>query len=185
MNQPTKKQIEEWKAVYGTIYELEFDDKACIIFDPTSSLAVMKAAISAMQKGSVTKFTETVLRNCFLHGDKEILEQDKYINGLEQQVAEISEMPEPDVEQVADSFAVTVDNVTLHFAKASRHDLKKAERKNPQMLPFKTQEALLMALAKDGERLLDIRKNNERLFLGFLLAADELKDKSSVSIKKL
>lgn len=186
MAEPTKEQIEQWKKDFGGVYRLEYDDKRCWIRDPLNDINVMKRGMSAMQKGSISLFTETIINNCFLAGDEEIKSEEKYINGLEDDISEITEIPDAEVTKVLDKFFITVEDYSFEFKKATRHDIKKAEKRNPGMAPLKTQEVLLSELVTDSyKKGFNEIKENTKIYLGFLLAADKLKEKATVSIKKL
>lgn len=183
-NSPTQQQIEQWKKDFGGVYHLQYDDKQCWIRDPLNDLNVMKRGFAAMQKGSVSLFTETIIVNCFLAGDEETKSEEKYINGLEEDISEVTNIPDAEVRKSADGYEVDVEGFKIGFRKATRHDIKKAEKRNPGMSPLKTQEALLNELVIDKDDFQTI-KTETRIYLGFLLAADKLKEKATVSIKKL
>jgi hypothetical protein len=69
--QYTEQQLAAWKQKHGELYEISVDDKSCILHKPTrqdlSYVSVIKDPI---------KLSETLLKQLWVEGDKEILEQD-------------------------------------------------------------------------------------------------------------
>ena len=67
----TKDQIAELKKKHGEIFEISVDDKSCIVRKPNrkdlSYVSVVKDPI---------KMSETLLKQLWIEGDKEIQEQD-------------------------------------------------------------------------------------------------------------
>ncbi len=78
----TKEQIEAYKKQHGTIFMYttkEKDPKSCILKAP--SLTIIDACRS-MSMGSSIKFDEQLLKNCWVAGDQDLLEIDKYKMGI-------------------------------------------------------------------------------------------------------
>jgi hypothetical protein len=69
--QYTEEQLAAWKQKHGELYEISVDGKSCILHKPTrqdlSYVSVIKDPI---------KLSETLLKQLWVEGDKEILEQD-------------------------------------------------------------------------------------------------------------
>lgn len=67
----TKEQVAEWKQKHGEIFELSVEDKSCILRRPNrkdlSYVSVVKDPI---------KMSETLLKQLWVSGDKEIQEND-------------------------------------------------------------------------------------------------------------
>ena len=95
----TKEKIQEWKKQYGDVFEFNsvtdkdgnkiVDNKgkvkagekqmSCWLRRPT--LQILDAA-KVGAGNSQLKFNEILLRNCWIEGDKEILEEDVYKAGV-------------------------------------------------------------------------------------------------------
>ena len=67
----TKEQIAEWKAKYGDLFQITVEDKSCILRRPNrkdlSYVSVVKDPI---------RMSETLMKQLWVAGDKEIQEQD-------------------------------------------------------------------------------------------------------------
>jgi len=82
----TPEQIEAAKAKYKAVFEITVEDKKCWLHKPDRN--VLDLANSASSKKS-SKFNETILRNCWLAGDKDIVEEDDYFYGASTQLDEL------------------------------------------------------------------------------------------------
>lgn len=179
----TQKQIQEWKAKYGTIYQLESENgKVCYIFDPISKLIIVKALMAAMLKGSF-EFVDSLLNNCWIDGDETIKSDDRIKGGLWEQVKDIIDIPEHQVDFAEGKAKITVEGQSITVRMASRQEIKYAEDRNKGSKPLDTQIYLLEKIA-DGKEL-DEWKKNTRLYVGLLTAVDEVKERTHVSVKKL
>jgi hypothetical protein len=176
-------QIEEWKKKYGILYELEADEKKCIIFDPMSSLKIMKQLMTARRKSKGDQ-VDALLANCWLSGDDSIKGNDRFKLGIEDQVDELFDIPDHTITETTDGFVVKVEDKKLEVRKAGRGDIAYAEARNADNKPFTTAEFLIERIALNKPELDEIKKDN-RIYLAILLAASELKDKVYVGIKKL
>lgn len=76
----TEEQIEDFKKQYGEVYTIGDDEVKCFIHRPTRQIMDAASAVSA-NTGKDSKFNETILKNCWLAGDKRMLEQDDYFYG--------------------------------------------------------------------------------------------------------
>lgn len=74
----SEDQIEEFKKEYGEVYLIEVEDKKAFIHKPTRQLLDL-AMTSSSKKNSL--FNETILKNCWLAGDKDIVFDDNYFMG--------------------------------------------------------------------------------------------------------
>lgn len=74
------KHIEEWKNKYGDVYELIIDDKKGYVRKPTRVEWRHAYAVAITGNGSLNPMLlgETLLKDCWLGGDKEIMENDDY-----------------------------------------------------------------------------------------------------------
>ncbi len=82
----TDEQIAEAKKEYEHIFMLTVDDKKCYIHKPTR-MVIDLAVQSAAKRSSM--FDETILKNCWLAGDKEIVEVDEYFYAVSKQLDEV------------------------------------------------------------------------------------------------
>jgi hypothetical protein len=183
MSKVTKQQIEEWKKKHSGVYELQSNGKTAYIFDPTSDIRIMKLLLTAMQRGSLD-LVDALLANCWLAGDDEI-KTDKYKIGLVDQVRDLVDIPEAEVVYTEGKATIHIDDKpVLEVRLATRLDIKYAEDRNKTAKPLDTQIHLLERLALDAKALDELRKD-KRLYLGCLLAINEVKEKEYVSVKKL
>ena len=74
----TPEQIDDFKKEYKDVFLIEVDDKKCYIHKPTRQ--VLDLASSSSSKRS-SMFNETILKNCWLAGDKDIVNNDDYFMG--------------------------------------------------------------------------------------------------------
>ena len=82
----TTEQVEAAKKEFGAVYLLAVDDVKCFIHKPTRQVIDLAVA-SAAKRSSM--FDETILRNCWLAGNKEILEDDDYFFAVGRQLDEV------------------------------------------------------------------------------------------------
>lgn len=179
----TQKQIAEWKAKHGTIYQLQTEDgKVCYIFDPISKLIIVKALMAALLKGSF-EFVDALLNNCWIDGDESIKSDDRIKSGLWEQVKDIIDIPEHQVEFADGKAKITIEGRTIAVRMASRQEIKYAEDRNKGSKPLDTQIYLLEKIADQKD--LEEWKKDTRLYVGLLTAVDEVKDRTHVTVKKL
>lgn len=69
----TQEAIEDWKKKHGEVFELTIEDKSCIIRRPTRQEFSFVSGIK-----DPIQLSETLLKQLWLEGDKEILEDDAY-----------------------------------------------------------------------------------------------------------
>lgn len=180
----TEEQLQAWKEKYGNVYQLTAEDgKTCLVFDPLTSLTIMSLAFASMKK-SMALFVKTILANCWLCGDPEILTVETYANSLEKDVDDIAVIPDVKVSRVGNKFVLDCEGVKLETRMAFREDVVLAEQKNPTREPFQTNIHLLKRIALDEEQLKQVEANT-RVYIGFLSSLDRVKDKIAVSVKKL
>lgn len=187
MKKPTKEQIEAWKAEYGKIYELVAEDgKMAIIHDPLFSFPKVKLAFTSLNSGGSIAFAVSVLTNCWLDGDPEVLAEEKYGNGLSDQIDELTTIPDYviDRKETDGAYTITVEGKSLRVTLAKRDQIMEAERRNASSEPFQTAAYLLDVICVDKKELEEVKKQN-RIYMGFLRATNKVKDKVYVRVKKL
>ena len=79
-------EVEAAKQQFGDIFQLTVENKTCFIHKPTRQ--IIDLAISSSAKRS-SLFEETILRNCWLAGNKEMIEDDEYFFAVGKQLDEI------------------------------------------------------------------------------------------------
>lgn len=74
----TAEQIDDFKRQYADVFLIEVDDKKCYIHKPTRQVLDLASASSAKR---TSLFNETILKNCWLAGDKDIIYNDDLFMG--------------------------------------------------------------------------------------------------------
>ena len=82
-------KIAAWKKKHGDVFAYEVDGKTCYLHRPGRDVI---AAASVIGKEDPFKFAEVILSNCWLGGDEELRDDDRYFMGLSQQISEIVEI---------------------------------------------------------------------------------------------
>jgi len=76
----TEEKIKSLKAQHGKLFVYNTEDgKGCVLKTP--SLQVIDAC-RTVSMGSTIKFNQAIVKNCWVDGDPEIMEQDRYLLGL-------------------------------------------------------------------------------------------------------
>ncbi len=73
----TKTQIDDWKRKHGDVFEISVEGKTIYVKKPDRK-TISYATVTAMQSGVLdpVKFSETILNDCFLSGDEDVLTND-------------------------------------------------------------------------------------------------------------
>ena len=91
----TEEQIAEWKRKHGEIFELSVDGKSCIVRKPNrkdlSYVSVVKDPI---------KMSETLLKQLWVEGDKEIQEQDDLFLAFIPKMEEVIKVKESQIKKL-------------------------------------------------------------------------------------
>lgn len=82
----TPEQVEGYKKEYKELYLITVEDKKCILHTPTRQ--TLDLALASREKKR-SLYAETILKNCWIAGDKEILEDDKYFYSASSQLDEL------------------------------------------------------------------------------------------------
>lgn len=182
----TQEEIQEWKKKYGSVYELEADDKTCYVFSPINNLSVLKSFMQALTKEAVA-CVDVLLANCWIAGDEEIKTDDSIKLGIVDQVRDLVDYPDYDIEyNDEEKTAIIHVNGFIDFKVnlATRQDIRYAEDRNKGNKPLDTQMHLLERIACNKELLKEIRSNIP-VYVSLLTAMDKVKDRKIVSLKKL
>ena len=91
----TKEQVAEWKKKHGEIFEITVEDKSCILRKPNrkdlSFVSVVKDSI---------KMSETLLKQLWVDGDKEIQDNDEYLLAAIPKMEEVIKVKEAQVKKL-------------------------------------------------------------------------------------
>ena len=82
-------KIAAWKKKHGDVFAYEVDGQTCYLHRPGRDVI---AAASVVGKGDPFKFAEVILTNCWLGGDEELRDDDRYFIGLSHQISQIVEV---------------------------------------------------------------------------------------------
>lgn len=91
----TKEQVAEWKAKHGDIFEIKVDGKSCILHKPTRQ----NLSYASVVKDPI-KMSETLLKQLWVDGDKEILEQDDLFMAVVNKMEEVIKVKEAEVKKL-------------------------------------------------------------------------------------
>ena len=95
---PTKEQIKEWKAKYGTVYQLTAEDGSnCIIRKPDRKVLSHATAVAGSDP---IKFNEVVLNDCWIDGDEEMKTDDAKFLAISGKLGEIIELAEVELKEL-------------------------------------------------------------------------------------
>ena len=90
-----KEQIAAWKKKHGDIYEISVDNKSCVLRKPNrkdlSYVSVVKDPI---------QMSETLMRQLWVDGDKEILEDDQLFLAAIPKMEEVTRIKEAEVKKL-------------------------------------------------------------------------------------
>ena len=90
-----KQKVEDWKKQHGEIFQIETGGKSCIIRKPTrkdlSYVSVVKDPI---------KMSETLLKQLWVEGDKEIQEQDDLFLAVIPKMEEVIKVKESQIKKL-------------------------------------------------------------------------------------
>lgn len=85
----TEKQIQQWKKQHGDVFVYSADGLKCYLKRPDRKVI---AYANEIADGSVVKYKEALIENCFLGGDEAIKTEDKYFLGLSNKITDLVEI---------------------------------------------------------------------------------------------
>ena len=91
----TKEQVAEWKKKHGDIFEITVDGKSCILHTPTRQ----NLSYASVVKDPI-KMRETLLKQLWIDGDKEIQEQDDLFMAVVNKMEEVIKVKEAEVKKL-------------------------------------------------------------------------------------
>ncbi len=97
----TKEQLAGWKKKYGNdgIFEVVVEDKKAVLHKPSRKDLSFAAAGSGQGADSI-KFSEILMRQCWIDGDQEIMEDDNYFLGAVPVLQAISEVKKAEIKKL-------------------------------------------------------------------------------------
>ena len=97
----TKEQLKGWKEKYGddNVFEITCEDKKAVLHKPTRKDLSFAMAGSGQAKDSV-KFSEILLKQCWIDGDKEFQDNDNYFFAAVPVLGALSETKEAELKKL-------------------------------------------------------------------------------------
>ena len=182
---PTPEQIQEWKRQNGIVFKLDaYDGKAAYIRDPYSSVAIMKKAMTALMR-SYAEYVASIINDCWLAGDEEMKTQDKYLEGLNSEMDDITRAPDADYERSGEYYIIRCEGSEVKVRVPRRADVISAEHTNANRESFETNIALINLVAVDKQAVLTLRKEHTRRYIGMLMVLSKLREKVNTQVGKL
>lgn len=93
--QYTKQQLQQWKAQYGSLFEISIEGKSCILHTPTrkdlSYASVVKDPI---------KLSEVMIKQLWVDGDIELLEQDDLFMAVVAKLEDVLKVKEAQIKKL-------------------------------------------------------------------------------------
>lgn len=97
----TKEQLKGWKEKYGddNVFEITCEDKKAVLHKPTRKDLSFAMAGSGQAKDSV-KFSEILLKQCWIDGDKEFQDNDNFFFAAVPVLGALSETKEAELKKL-------------------------------------------------------------------------------------
>ena len=95
----TQSQIEDWKKKHGDVIQYTVEDKVAYVRKPTRQ-EMSYASVASNQMKDAVKYTETLMRSCFLGGDTDILEKDEYFLGAAPIIEALTEVKAGEIKKL-------------------------------------------------------------------------------------
>ena len=97
----TKEQLKSWKEKYGddNVFEIECEGKKAVLHKPTRKDLSFAMAGSSQAKDSV-KFSEILLKQCWIEGDTEFQDNDTYFFAAVPVLGALSETKEANLKKL-------------------------------------------------------------------------------------
>jgi len=93
----TTEQIELWKKQFGEVFSLDVEGHVAYLKKP--SRKVMSMALST-GKNDPIKFGEIILNNCWIDGDRQIIDDDRLFFGAMQQLDQMIEFASSEIKKL-------------------------------------------------------------------------------------
>lgn len=95
----TKEQLSKWKEKHGMLFEIKVEDKLAIVRKPGRKDLSFATAGSSQGKDAL-KFAEILLRQCWVDGDKEIMDDDEYFLGAVPTLEALAETKKAEIKKL-------------------------------------------------------------------------------------
>lgn len=95
----TDEQLKSWKEKYGEVFGISCEDKKAVLHKPGRKELSFAMAGSNQAKDSV-KFAEILLKQCWIDGDKEFLEDDNYFLSAVPILGALAEVKEAEIKKL-------------------------------------------------------------------------------------
>ena len=177
-----EKQINDWKAKYGGVYELPVEDKTAYLREP--KMKDFKRAFTAMTNDGDLAFGEELINILFIGGDEEIKTNDDYFLPARKEMKDFFNFDEAEIQSEGNNSIITIGDLVCKVRMITRNDIKLAEKKNPSGKPFVTQEKLFEAVCFEKHEAFNDRDNASVRF-PLYQAIEKLQNKKIAMLKKL
>ena len=95
----TQEQLESWKKKYGEVFEVVSADKKTILHKPSRQDISFAMAGSSQAKDSI-KFSEILLKQCWIDGDMDFQDNDNYFFAAVPILGALSETKEAELKKL-------------------------------------------------------------------------------------
>ena len=95
----TEEQLKGWKEKYGEVFEITCEDKKAVLHKPTRQALSFAMAGSNQAKDTV-KFSEILLKQCWVDGDMEFQTDDTYFLAAVPALGAIAETKEAEIKKL-------------------------------------------------------------------------------------
>ena len=95
----TEEQLKSWKEKYGEVFEISCEEKKAVLHKPGRKELSFAMAGSNQAKDSV-KFSEILLKQCWIDGDKEFMEDDNYFLSAVPVLGALAEVKEAEIKKL-------------------------------------------------------------------------------------
>ena len=97
MDEVTNAQIAAWKKKHSDLYEISIEGKKAYFRSPDRN--TMSYMISQGQQNPMAA-TEILAKNCFVGGDKALLDEDKYFFAVMQQLGKLMQVKDASLKKL-------------------------------------------------------------------------------------
>ena len=95
----TDDQLKSWKEKYGEVFEISCEDKKALLHKPSRKDLSFAMAGSDQAKNSI-KFSEILLKQCWIDGDMDFQENDFYFFSALPVLGALSEVKEAQLKKL-------------------------------------------------------------------------------------
>ena len=95
----TEEQMAAWKKKHGTVYEIKIEEKKAILRKPTRQDLSYATAGSSQGKDGM-KFSELLMKQCWIDGYGEILEDDEYFLSALPVLESLTELKQAEIKKL-------------------------------------------------------------------------------------